>query len=161
MAACSAWPPTSRTTAMSAFPYLRDCQQIDLSPLRNVLAHGNERYWRYKHDPSLPVHGCIKVTFKTKPADKATDATFVFKPFVPIPENRRQMQSDPREMQFVLQSPSIVTDPGVEPWDGTADADTQNPDGWNREKVMADVMKTAEIEQFTESQVTTPQTVVY
>eukprot|EP00965_Chrysotila_dentata_P039369 1308672-Pleurochrysis_carterae.AAC.1 len=62
------------------------------------------------------------------------------------------MQTDPRGIQFVLESPDINNDPGVEPWEGTGDAETEDGDGWNREKVMRVVLNTTEIEKFSASQ---------
>eukprot|EP00965_Chrysotila_dentata_P127101 4203868-Pleurochrysis_carterae.AAC.5 len=113
----------------------------------------SERHWRYKNDPKLVEHGCVHVSFKTKLTDEATDVTPEFKPFIPTSNNVRQMQTDPRGIQFVLHPPSTDDDPGVEPWEGTGDAETADGDGWNREKVMRDVLKTAEIEKFSKAQV--------
>eukprot|EP00965_Chrysotila_dentata_P163101 5386562-Pleurochrysis_carterae.AAC.1 len=62
------------------------------------------------------------------------------------------MQTDPRGIQFVLDPPDIEKDPGVELWEGTGDAETEDGDGWNREKVIRDVMTTARIENFSAAQ---------
>eukprot|EP00965_Chrysotila_dentata_P258533 6213252-Pleurochrysis_carterae.AAC.2 len=114
----------------------------------------NKRYWRYKNDPKLVEHGCVPVYLTTKLTDEATDVTPEFKPFIPTSQNIRQMQTDPRGVQFVLhQPPNIDDDPGVEPWKRVGDAKTEGGDGWNREKLMRDVLKIAEIEKFTAAQV--------
>eukprot|EP00965_Chrysotila_dentata_P077460 2557208-Pleurochrysis_carterae.AAC.1 len=112
----------------------------------------NERYWRYLFDVSLEEHGYVHVSYRTALTDRASDSAAEFKPLLPPAERGAQRQTDPSGIQHMLRCTPITNDPGVEPWEGTNE-DTYSADaGWNREKVKADVLKLAELENFSASQ---------
>eukprot|EP00965_Chrysotila_dentata_P131956 4362435-Pleurochrysis_carterae.AAC.1 len=58
------------------------------------------------------------------------------------------MQTDPVGIKFMLATPSLGQDPGVEVWKGE-----EGEDGWNREKVEKDVLEVAREDGCSDSQV--------
>eukprot|EP00965_Chrysotila_dentata_P250116 6209261-Pleurochrysis_carterae.AAC.3 len=117
----------------------------------------NERFWRYLFDlsygdPDFPTYK-VRVTFKTKLTDKATDVYPEFKPFVDGPEGTQRKHTDPLGIKFMLQLPRVSDDPGVEAWQATVSKDDEREQkGWNFEKVKKYILATAELERFTKLQ---------
>eukprot|EP00965_Chrysotila_dentata_P179884 5939422-Pleurochrysis_carterae.AAC.1 len=120
--------------------------------------YAKERFWRYKWEktlasPRYPNHH-VRVTFKTKLTDKATDQFPEFKPFVQSTDGSQRVQTDPLGIEFMLQLPKVEDDPGVEAWQSfAADDDEREKKGWNFNKVKKDVLETAKLEKFTETEV--------
>eukprot|EP00965_Chrysotila_dentata_P170177 5617417-Pleurochrysis_carterae.AAC.1 len=118
-----------------------------------------ERFWRYLWDknftsPRYPMHH-VRVTYKTKLTDKATDKFPEFKPFVePMDGSQQRLHTDPHGIEFMLQLPEVNNDPGVEAWTSFAAADDEREKkGWNLKKVKKDVLETANIDKFPKAEV--------
>ena len=112
----------------------------------------DELVWFYEYQPDneeVRKHGYVHVSHKQYFNTTATDELPEFKPACVALETSAGIAPfvlDPKGEQFVLRFPDIRKDPGREAWRSASD--DKKGGGWNRDKVFADVLKTAKQDDF-------------